>query len=409
MNKHLFGLANLLILVAIMCNGISSANAAEQLVNLKQLPQQHLKTTAARKPITVPKPPKVKAKAYILVDADSGKVIAEKNAQERRPPASLTKMLTMYVVSEALKEERLKLQDEVLISKNAWRTGGSRMFVKVGEKVKVEELLKGIIVQSGNDACVALAEHMAGNEVAFSDMMNHTAKQLGMSDSHFTDSTGMPHENHYTTARDIAILARALVHHYPEYYGWYKQKWFTHNNIRQPNRNRLLWRNPYVDGIKTGHTEEAGYCLASSAKKENMRLIAVVMGAPTDEARAAASQALLNYGFRYYETHKLYAGEQILERPRVWRGEKTNVPVGLAHDLVVTIPTGQYKNLEAILEVQKNLRAPLNRGQQIGELQLKLNGEIFMTRPLVALAANQRGGIWRRKSIKLYSTHCPGP
>lgn len=409
MDKQTFSLANILIIVALVFSGMHSSYAKDNLIDLKQLPSSSHKslTTNTKKPYIAPKPPRINAKAYILIDVDSGKVLAEKNSTQRRAPASLTKMMTMYVVSDALNSGRMNIDDKVKISNKAWKTGGSRMFVKVGESVPIHELLKGIIVQSGNDACVALAEHVAGSENAFADLMNQAAKMLGMKNSHFTDSTGMPHANHYTTARDMAILGRALVKNYPQYYQWYSQKWFTHNGIRQPNRNRLLWRDPSVDGIKTGHTKEAGYCLVSSAKRDKMRLLAVVMGAPSDEARAEDSQALINFGFRFYETHTLYNAAQTLESPRVWLGAKSTVPIGLTEPLIVTIPRGQYKNLEAVLELEKRIKAPVQKGQVLGELELKLNDKIFLTRPLVALENDAKGGIWTRMKdsvrLSLYS------
>lgn len=401
MKKPSFGFAHLFILLAILVNG-AHAHAADSLIHLKQLPSNQ-KTVKRVKPKLVPNPPKLAAKAYILIDVDSGKILAEKNAGKRLAPASLTKMLSMYVVSDSISAGRLDLKDKVQVSKKAWKTGGSRMFIKHGERVPVADLIKGVIVQSGNDACVALAEHIAGSESAFSDLMNQTAESLGMNDSHFTDSTGMPHKNHYTTARDMAILGRAIIKNHPEYYQWYKQKWFSHNGIRQPNRNRLLWRDNSVDGIKTGHTNEAGYCLVSSALRDKMRLLAVVMGAPSDEARARDSASLLSYGFRFFETHNLYKANQVLDRPRVWKGANSNVPIGLEDNLIVTIPRGEYKNLDAVLEVQKRLRAPIKKDQVLGELQLKLNGKIIVTRPLRALSDTPKGGLWTRMkdSVKL--------
>ncbi len=230
------------------------------------------------KPLVTPSAPNLNAKAYILIDVNSGKVIAEKNSEEHLPPASLTKMMTLYVISNALHHDQIHLNDAVRVSREAWKIGGSRMFIKEGQQVSVEELLKGIIVDSGNDACVAMAEHVGGSENAFTDIMNQQAQNLGMKDSHFTDSTGLPDPNLYTTAKDLAILGRSLILDFPEYYGWYKQKWFSYNGIRQPNRNRLLWRDSQVDGIKTGHTNDAGFCLVSSAQRNNMRLLAVVLG-----------------------------------------------------------------------------------------------------------------------------------
>ena len=281
------------------------------------------------KPLVTPAAPALNAKAYILIDVNSGKIIAEKNSEERLPPASLTKMMTLYVVSNALHHEQIHLNDSVRVSREAWKIGGSRMFIKEGQQVSVEDLLKGIIVDSGNDACVAMAEHIGGTENAFTDIMNQQAQNLGMTNSHFTDSTGLPDSNLYTTAKDLAILGRALVTDFPQYYSWYKQKWFTYNGIRQPNRNRLLWRDNQVDGLKTGHTAEAGFCLVSSAKRDNMRLLAVVLGEPNDSSRADDSEKLLNYGFRFFETHQLYkSGQSITEMP-LYKGAVDKVTVAL--------------------------------------------------------------------------------
>lgn len=341
-------------------------------------------------------PPSLESAAYILIDANSGKILTQKDADKRRPPASLTKIMTLYVVSSALKSGQITLDTEVPISEKAWRTGGSKMFVKVGSNVKVRDLIKGIIVDSGNDACVAMAEYLGGNEPSFAAMMNQQAQQLGMMNSHFTDSTGLPDPNHYTTAQDLAILARALIAHFPEYYPWYKEKWFTYAGIRQPNRNRLLWRDADVDGVKTGHTEEAGFCLVASAKKADTRLISVTLGGPTDSARASDSQALLNYGFHFFETHLVYKAGESLDNIRVWKGEGTHVSVGITKDLYVTIPANQYKNIQTIQDVPKDLSAPINKGQSVGNLVLKLNGEVIATQPLIALEEDPEGGLWTR-------------
>ncbi|MCC5791089.1 MAG: D-alanyl-D-alanine carboxypeptidase [Legionellaceae bacterium] len=354
-------------------------------------------------PLSIPKPPHVNAKAFILMDAHSNRVLAENNSDTRLAPASLTKMMSLYVISSALKNGQIKLDDQVTISKNAWKTGGSRMFVKEGDRVKVQDLLKGIIVDSGNDACVAMAEYLGGSEEGFTDLMNRQAKLLGMNDSHFTDSTGLPHKDLYTTAHDMAILGKALIQDFPEYYHWYKQKWFTYNGIRQPNRNRLLWRDSDVDGLKTGHTNQAGYCLVASAKKEDMRLIAVLLGAPGEAARADDSQKLLNYGFRFYESHFLYpAGKKITELP-IYKGNDVNIPVGLHVDQYITIPTGQYKNLNVNSKVPKYLRAPIKKGQAIGELLISLNDTVIAKETLYALHDVDKGGVIKRSfdSIKL--------
>lgn len=315
--------------------------------------------TVTNKPLVTPAPPILNAKAYILIDVNSGKIIAEKNSEERLPPASLTKMMTLYVISNALHHEQIHLADNVRVSRDAWKIGGSRMFIKEGQQVAVEDLLKGIIVDSGNDACVAMAEHVGGTENSFTDLMNQQAQNLGMKNSHFTDSTGLPDPNLYTTAKDLAILGRALIIDFPQYYDWYKQKWFTYNGIRQPNRNRLLWRDNQVDGIKTGHTNEAGFCLVSSAKRDNMRLLAVVLGEPSDSSRADDSEKLLNYGFRFFETHQLYkSGQSISELP-LYKGQVDKVNVGLNEDQYITIPTGQYQRLNISTKVPSFLEDQL--------------------------------------------------
>lgn len=338
----------------------------------------------------------VTAHSYVLMDYNSGQIIAEKNKDERVAPASLTKMMTMYIVSTALKSGQLTLDSKVHITKKAWKTGGSRMFVKVGSDVPVHDLLKGIIVASGNDACVALATHVAGSEAAFATLMNQTAQDLGMKNSHFVDSTGLPNDDHYTTAHDIAILTHALIRDFPEFYAWYKQKWFVYNDIKQPNRNRLLWRDATVDGVKTGHTDKAGYCLASSAKRDNTRIISVVMGASADATRASDSESLLNYGFRFFESHKLFTAGQSLSEPRIWSGEQKTLQVGLTKDLFVSIPMGQYQTLKADLTLNKDIKAPITKGQQLGEVKIMLNDQVLATRPIVAFQDNLQGGLWAR-------------
>jgi serine-type D-Ala-D-Ala carboxypeptidase (penicillin-binding protein 5/6) len=348
------------------------------------------------KPVITPAPPNINAKAFILIDVNSGKIIAEKNSDKKLPPASLTKMMTLYVISHALQTEQIKINDQVRISKNAWKTGGSRMFIKEGQKVSVKDLLKGIIVESGNDACVALSEYIGGNEKAFTDIMNHQAQTLGMSNSHFTDSTGLPSKSLYSTAKDLAILGRALIKDYPKYYHWYKQKWFKFNGIRQPNRNRLLWRDNSVDGIKTGHTKQAGYCLVSSAKKEDMRLIAVVLGSPNEAQRADDSQRLLNYGFRFYETHELYQKNKSIAQVKLYKGVRPFVNVGIKHNQYVTIPSGQYKRLRLETNVPESLKAPIEKDQKIGELLIKLDGKIIDQQSLYALEPVQIGGVLTR-------------
>ncbi|KTD08237.1 D-alanyl-D-alanine carboxypeptidase family protein [Legionella jamestowniensis] len=353
-------------------------------------------TPVSSKPLITPSAPTLNAKAYILIDVNSGKIIAEKNSEQKLPPASLTKMMTLYVISNALHNQQIHLTDNVRVSREAWKTGGSRMFIKEGQQVAIEDLLKGIIVDSGNDACVAMAEHLGGSEQGFAQIMNQQAQSLGMKDSHFTDSTGLPDENLYTSAKDLAILGRALILNFPQYYHWYKQKWFTYNGIRQPNRNRLLWRDSQVDGVKTGHTNEAGFCLVSSAKRDNMRLLAVVMGSPTDTARADDSERLLNYGFRFFETHELYkSGKSITEIP-VYKGAVSRINIGLRNDQFVTIPNGQYQRLSINTKVSQNLQAPIKKGDKVGELVIKFDNNVIETQDLYALQDVPKGGIFTR-------------
>jgi D-alanyl-D-alanine carboxypeptidase (penicillin-binding protein 5/6) len=361
----------------------------------------------ANKPLVTPAAPTLNAKAYILIDVNSGKIIAEKNSEERLPPASLTKMMTLYVVSNALQHEQIHLNDSVRVSRDAWKIGGSRMFIKEGQQVSVEELLKGIIVDSGNDACVAIAEHVGGTENAFTDLMNQQAQNLGMKNSHFTDSTGLPNAELYTTAKDLAVLGRALVADFPQFYGWYKQKWFTYNGIRQPNRNRLLWRDNQVDGIKTGHTNEAGFCLVSSAKRDSMRLLAVVLGEPSDSSRADDSEKLLNYGFRFFETHQLYKPNQSITELPLYKGSVDKVSVGLTEDHFITIPAGQYQRLNVSTKIPQFLEAPIKKGDKIGDLVVKFDNNVVSSRPLYALQSIETGGFYTRMkdSIRLSFRH----
>lgn len=352
--------------------------------------------TQPQQPIITPTAPNLDLKGYILIDAASGKVLAEKNADLRMAPASLTKLMSLYIISSALKSGSIHLDDKVRISTKAWQTTGSRMFVKVNDEVPVKDLLQGIIVASGNDASVAMAEYIAGTEETFASMMNAQAKNLGMNNSHFLDSTGLPNPNHYSTPRDLATLAQAITKNFPEDYKLFSEKWFVYNGIRQPNRNRLLWRFQYADGLKTGHTDDAGFCLVSSAIKNGMRLISVVMGAASDEARTEDSIRLLTYGFRFFETHKLYSGSTALTKARVWKGTDKEVPMGLVRDFYVTIPTGQYKNIQAIIQLDDHIKAPIIKGQSYGKLNVMLNNQIIASEPLIALKNDEKGGLWRR-------------
>lgn len=359
------------------------------------------------KPLITPVPPTVNGKAYIVIDVNSGKIIAEKSSEEKLPPASLTKMMTLYVISNALRNEQIHLSDKVRISHEAWKIGGSRMFVKEGDEVTIEELLKGIIVDSGNDACVAMAEHLGGSEAGFADLMNQQAHDLGMKDSHFTDSTGLPNENLYTTAKDLAILGRALVNDFPQYYHWYKQKWFTYNGIRQPNRNRLLWRNSQVDGLKTGHTNDAGFCLVASASRDNMRLLSVVLGAPSDSVRADDSERLLNYGFRFFETHELYKARQSINELPVYKGTADKLTIGVLQNQFVTIPNGQYQRLHISTNVPTDIVAPIKKDSVVGELVVQFDDKVIGNYPLYALDDIESGGFLTRSkdAVRLMFKH----
>lgn len=346
--------------------------------------------------VMIPAPPQLAATAWVLMDAHSGKVIAAHNADERLPPASLTKMMTSYLLEYEIKRGNVQLDDRVRVSERAWRMPGSRMFIQEGTFVAIEDLLRGVIIQSGNDASVAVAEHLAGSEDAFADLMNQHAQTMGMSNTHFINATGLPDENHYTSAQDMAILSRVKILDYPEHYSIYSEREFTYNNIRQSNRNRLLWRDASVDGLKTGHTNEAGYCLVASAVRNDMRLISVVMGARSEEGRAQESQKLLAYGFRYFETPQLYQQYQVLDRPRVWRGVRDQVQVGLTEDLYATIPRGQQDSLRADIQLNPIIKAPLRAGEQLGTLKIRLGDEVVAEKPLVALENLDEAGFFKR-------------
>ncbi len=351
-------------------------------------------TLAARTPL--PSPPPVSGKAHVLMEYHSGDILAQSNADEQREPASLTKLMTAYVAFSALEDGAVSLDDEIIVSERAWRMPGSRMFIEVNTRVPLRELLKGMIIQSGNDASVAIAEHVAGSEESFVQMMNATASALGMNNSRFANSTGMPDPEQLVTARDIATLARALIRDFPDNYDWYSQREFTYNGIQQHNRNRLLWRDESVDGLKTGYTSGAGYSLVSSAERNDMRLISVVLGARGDQARVSDSQSLLNYGFRFFESHPLYAAGEELTRTRVWRGASDSVGLGVRDDLRVTIPRGRYDELDAYMDLESAVAAPVSLDQQIGVVRVTLDGEVISERPLYPLQAVDEGGLIRR-------------
>nr|WP_244964789.1 D-alanyl-D-alanine carboxypeptidase family protein [Halomonas kenyensis] len=344
----------------------------------------------------IPAPPQIAAKSWILMDADSGRVLVEHNADERLPPASLTKLMTAYLVERELDRGNISLDDKVRVSENAWRTGGSKMFIEVNTEVSIRDLLYGIIISSGNDASVAVAEHLAGGEAPFADLMNQHATRLGLHNTSFANSTGLPHPEQYSTARDMALLSQYIINDYPEHYAVYAERYFTYNDIRQPNRNRLLWRDPTVDGLKTGWTTEAGYGLVASAKRDDMRLISVVMGTSSEESRAQETQKLLSYGFRYYETLKLYDQGAVLNSPRIWGGEKNELRVGVDSDVAMTLPRARNEELSARLDIRDDLTAPVSLGDRVGTLEVRLGEEVVGEHPLVALESIEEGGLFKR-------------
>ncbi len=333
----------------------------------------------------IPSPPQVPVRGYILMDYQSGNILANLKGDERMEPASITKLMTAYVVYKAVKTGKIHLDDPVTITEKAWRTPGSKMFVKVGSQVSVEDLLMGMVVQSGNDATVALAEYIAGSEETFAKLMNQEAERLGLKNSHFTNAPGLPDPNHYMSAHDIAILTRALIQDFPEQYPRYSVRSFKYNNIEQQNRNRLLLTDPSVDGVKTGHTESAGYCLVSSAKRNDTRLISVVLGAEKEKERFQASQALLNYGFSFFESRKLYDANAPIVTTRIWKGKGNELPLGVTQALYVTVPKGQAPQVSTTTTVQPTIIAPVQKDQPLGEIIVRLGDQEVSKTPLVAL------------------------
>jgi len=405
LNQFVFCLATFTCIFGI-AQGDPNAPAAPASNNnppsVAAAPQQGVLMPA--QPAVVPPAPDIDAASYILIDANSGKILASKDPDLRRPPASLTKMMTLYLIEQALAQKKIKPTDPVRVSKKAWSTGGSRMFIPVDQDIPVSQLIEGISIASGNDATVAMAEYLGGSEDTFSALMNETAQRLGMTNTHYTDASGLPHPEHYSSAKDLATLAQHIINDYPQYYeteGWFSQKEFTFNGIKQYNRNRLLWRYPGADGLKTGHTDDAGYCLVGSAKKDGMRLIAVILGAPSDAARSEDAQSLLTYGFRFYKTYKVYSANQAISNPRVWQGEDKTTPAGLLKDLYVTVPQGEYKSLQASTSLNKVIEAPLKKGQPIGELVIRSGNTIVAQQPIVALSNNPQGNIFSRAADAL--------
>jgi serine-type D-Ala-D-Ala carboxypeptidase (penicillin-binding protein 5/6) len=357
----------------------------------------------------IPAPPEVAAKAYLLVDADTGAVLVEHNADMPLPPASLVKMMTAYVLAGEIESGRVGADDLVTVSRNAWSqnpvfAGSSLMWIEPGKPVSIRDLEYGIIISSGNDATVAVAEHLAGSETAFAEMMNSYAEKLGMSNSHFVNSHGLPAEGQFVTARDLATLAAAMINDFPDHYALYKEREFTYNNIRQYNRNSLLGEDSSVDGIKTGYTSESGYCLVGSAERNGMRLISVVMGTRSPTVRKNETRGLLNYGFRFYETASLFEPEQVLAEPRLWKGVQDSITVGVLDAAKVTLPRGQREQLQTDMELQPTVTAPISRGDSLGTVRLSLNGEQVFEAPLVALETVEQAGFFARvwDSIKMW-------
>ncbi|MCB1977488.1 MAG: D-alanyl-D-alanine carboxypeptidase [Nitrosomonas sp.] len=345
----------------------------------------------------------IAAKAYMLSDYQSGQVLASKNAHERVEPASLTKLMTAYIVFSALKQSRVRLDQVVPVSNRAWRMIGSRMFIEPNKDVTVDELIRGMIVQSGNDACIALAEIVAGSEEAFVQLMNQEAQRLGMKDTHFMNTTGLPHPDHYTSVHDLTLLAAAIIRDFPEFYPLYSLKEYTYNNITQPNRNRLLWLDPHVDGMKTGWTKTAGYCLITSAKRDKRRLISVIMGTKSTGERSKESQRLLNYGFQFYDTVHLYKKGEVLTSIELWKGSQDEFKAGFDADVYFSIPKGQADNLKATMEYKQPLIAPVSAGQEVGSVKFTLNDQLVEIYPLVALEEVGEGNFVERAwdSLKL--------
>lgn len=352
--------------------------------------------TAVAEPLPIPAPPTLNATSYILVAASSGQVLAASNANKPVPPASITKLMTLYIVFDAIKSGNIALSDEVTISKNAWRTGGSTMFLEVGDQVTVAQLIEGVVVASGNDAAVALAEYIAGTVRAFAGYMNQYAKRLGLTNSHFMNASGLPHDNHYMSAHDMARVMAAIVEDFPKLYDkYFHDKKFTYSGITQYNRNSLLWTMDTVDGGKTGHTQAAGYCLVAAAEQDSMRLISVVTGTPSENARISQSSALLNYGFRFFETGKLFDNGEVITKLRVWKGDTKMLPVVARGPVHITYPRGRRDQLSITANLPQTLIAPVSKGRRLGTLQIKYGQQLLLSVPLYAGKTIAEGGIIR--------------
>ncbi|GAA3945520.1 D-alanyl-D-alanine carboxypeptidase family protein [Allohahella marinimesophila] len=391
-SRYSMSLALSRLLLGAALIGAYPAGAAEEVPTFATPPSR----SEAPSQVIIPAAPQVAATAYVLMDARTGVVIAEKNADERLPPASLTKMMTSYVLDYEVARGNVGFDDEVPISVRAWKTGGSKMFIQEGTRVRLEDLLRGIIIQSGNDASVAVAEYLAGSEQAFATIMNGHAQRLGMQNTQFSNATGLPSPDNYSTAFDLALLAQAIVYDFPQQYPIYSEKHFTYNKIRQPNRNLLLWRDKSIDGLKTGHTEEAGYCLVASAVRDEMRLITVVLGAKSQESRAQETMKLMNYGFRFFETLPLYQAGAKLVDSKIFMGVEDLVALGTGEAVTLTIPKGQKAALDIKLDIDESITAPITKGQVLGSLVVSLEDNVLAKRPVVALQDVAEAGIFKR-------------
>ena len=349
----------------------------------------------------VPQAPTLDLSSYILLEASTNTVLAEFNSDNQIAPASMTKVMSGYVIADQIASGAISLDDEVLISEKAWKTGGSKMFIEAGKRISVKDLLSGIIIQSGNDATIAMAEHVAGSEEGFVDFMNAYAAELGLSNSLFQNSTGLSDPNHFTSAKDLANLTKALINKFPDHYATYREKEFTFGGIRQLNRNKLLWRDDSVDGVKTGHTDSAGFCLVSSAKRNDMRLIAVVAGSPSENDRLTASQRLLEYGFRFFATQKLVTKNTKVTSAKVWGGQTSEVSLGSQEDLYLTLPRSEFNNIKANYKFKNNIQAPIEIGQIIGSIEFTSNDRVVLSAPLVAIESVEAKGFFGRLIAKL--------
>ena len=344
----------------------------------------------------VPKAPKLNLDSYILLEASTNTVIAEFNADNQISPASMTKVMTGYVIADQIASGAISLDDKVLISEKAWKTGGSKMFIEAGKRIEVRDLLSGIVIQSGNDATVAMAEYVAGSEEGFVDFMNAYASELGLSNTLFQNAVGWTDPDHFSSAKDLANITKALINNFPDHYATYKEKEFTFSGIRQLNRNKLLWRDDTVDGVKTGHTESAGYCLISSAKRNDMRLIAVVAGSPSENERLTASQRLLEYGFRFFATQKLISKATEVTSAKVWGGKMDKVSLGAKDDILLTLPRSDFKNLKANYNFNNNIQAPISAGDVIGNIEFVSNDQLVLSAPLIAIESVEAKGFFGR-------------